>query len=84
MPNNRNNILARADGLPIGNLFNKFLKKTNRFDELDNETLDADKIIPNPKGIQKTMKSSTVEWIHKWKRETNNKKLKYEYDKCFY
>lgn len=51
MPNNRNNILARADGLPIGNLFNKFLKKTNRFDELDNETLDADKIIPNPKGI---------------------------------
>ena len=51
----------RVDGLPIGKIFNKFLKKGKGFDKGDNETLGANKIIPIPKGIRKTM--NTVEWI---------------------
>ncbi len=65
MPNHCSNTLMRVDGLPIGKLFNKFLKKGKGFDETDKETLDANKIIPIPKGIRKTMKFSTVEWIQR-------------------
>jgi len=63
MPNHCNNTLMRLDGLPIGKLFNKFLKKDNKSNETDKETLDANKIIPIPKGIRKTMKFSTIEWF---------------------
>ena len=42
------------------------------------------KIIPTPKRIRKTMKYTTVEWIQKCKRVTNNKNLKNEYYKYFY
>ena len=68
MPNHCSNTLMRLDGLPIGKLFNKFLKKGYEFDETDKETLDANKIIPIPKGIRKTMKFSTVEW---WQRNVS-------------
>jgi hypothetical protein len=85
MPNHCNNTLMRVDGLPIGKLFNKFLKKGKGFDKGDNETLDANKIIPIPKGIRKTMKFSTVEWIQrnlgedeKQKQEKKIEKLKKE------
>ena len=63
MPNHCSNTLMRLDGLPIGKLFNKFLKKDNKSDETDKETLDSNKIIPIPKGIRKTMKFSTIEWF---------------------
>jgi len=85
MPNHCNNTLMRLDGLPIGKLFNKFLKKGNKFDETDKETLDANKIIPIPKGIRKTMKFSTIEWFQsnsgedgKEEREKKIEKLKKE------
>ena len=65
MPNHCSNTLMRVDGLPIGKIFNKFLKKGKGFDKGDNETLDANKIIPIPKAIRKTMKFSTVEWIQR-------------------
>lgn len=65
MPVYCSNTLMRVDGLPIGKLFNKFLKKGKGFDEGDNETLYANKIIPIPREIRKTMKFSTVEWIQR-------------------
>ena len=63
MPNHCSNTLMRLDGLPLRKLFNIFLKKSKGFDERNNDTLDANKIIPIPKEIRKTMKFSTVEWI---------------------
>ena len=65
MPVYCSNTLMRVDGLPIGKLFNKFLKKGKGFDETDKETLDANKIIPIPREIRKPMKFSTVEWIQR-------------------
>lgn len=68
MPNHCSNTLMRVDGLPIGKLFNKFLKKGKGVDETHKETLDANKIIPIPRGIRKTMKFSTIEW---WQRNVS-------------
>ena len=65
MPVYCSNTLMRVDGLPIGKLFNKFLKKGKGFDETDKETLDANKIIPIPREIRKPMKFSTVEWTQR-------------------
>jgi hypothetical protein len=77
MPNHCNNVLTKEDKSPINSLFKKFLtKEKDPNGKLsDNNTLDAQKIIPMPTGIKKASKLAEEVFYEK-DTEIKNKKQK--------